>query len=41
MNRILATAIVCLLALPAYAEGSAKAGKKKLSSRIVGMDPLL
>ena len=28
MNRILATAIACLLALPAYAEGSAKAGKK-------------
>ncbi|WP_050605146.1 cytochrome c family protein [Ruegeria sp. 6PALISEP08] len=28
MNRILATAIVGLLALPAYAEGDAEAGKK-------------
>ena len=28
MNRILATAIIGLLALPAYAEGDAEAGKK-------------
>ena len=30
MNRILATAIVGLLAVPAYAEGDAEAGKKDL-----------